>query len=73
MSKTQLERVRGKLKERGFITRNQCLTTVPAITRLSAIIQNLEEEGFVFTTKHERGDYVYKVVSYPEVKTLKIL
>ena len=73
MSKTQLERVRGKLEEKGMITRNQCLSTFPAITRLSAIIQKLEEEGYIFVTKRSHGDFVYKVVSSPPAKTLKIL
>ena len=35
------------------------------ISRLSAIIQNLEEDGWVFETKREKGDYVYVLVNEP--------
>jgi len=43
--KTQEQRVISKIKEQGFITRNQCLSTFPAITRLGAIICSLKKEG----------------------------
>jgi hypothetical protein len=32
--KTQLERVKAKLDRDGFVTRNECLSQFPAITRL---------------------------------------
>jgi hypothetical protein len=61
--KTQLERVRGRLHQVGHITRNQCLSQRPAITRLAARIDDLEREGYAFTERKERGDYRYDLVS----------
>lgn len=68
MKKTQLERVKNKLKESGYITRNQCLSTYPAITRLSAIMLLLKEEGWEYVGYSSNRDYVYKLVSYPQNK-----
>ena len=56
---TQLQRVKNKLQRDKMITRNQCLNVFPAITRLSALIQILEEQGWIFNTEHFRGDYRY--------------
>lgn len=70
--KTQLERVRARLEEFGFITRNQCLSDFPAITRLGARIDDLEHEGWVFEAKHEGGDYVYRVKAKPTAEQLAI-
>jgi hypothetical protein len=63
--KTQLERVRGRLHAAGYISRNQCLSQFPAITRLGARIDDLEHEGYVFEAKRQGGDYVYKLISRP--------
>lgn len=62
---TQTQRVEKRLVEVGYITRNQCLSVYPAITRLSAIIQVLEEKGFEFEAKDVKGDYVYKLIKTP--------
>jgi hypothetical protein len=66
---TQKERIIKKLMLDGYVTRNQCLRNF--ISRLSAIIQDLEEEGWVFKTSRNGGnykteaDYRYDVVSSP--------
>ena len=65
--KTQLERVRGRLHEKGFITRNQCLSQYPAITRLGARIADLKAKGYRFDPKRISGDYVYRLVSINSV------
>jgi len=54
--KTQEQRVISKIKEQGFITRNQCLSTFPAITRLGAIICSLKKEGWNFETENKNLD-----------------
>ena len=55
--KTQVKRM---IKERGYVTRNSALNR--KITRLSAIIQTLEEEGFKFNAFAYEGDWVYKQI-----------
>ncbi len=70
--KTQLERVRFKVHRDGYISRNQCLSQKPAITRLSARINDLEAEGYVFETKQVGGDYVYRLISKPAPKPLTL-
>jgi hypothetical protein len=61
--KTQLERIRGRLHEYGWITRSQCLSQYPAITRLGARICDLEAEGYVFKAEWKGGDYVYTLLA----------
>jgi hypothetical protein len=56
---SQLERTCARLRERGSISRNECLGTFPAITQRGARVDDLEKEGCVFDVKHEHGDYVY--------------
>ena len=56
---TQKQKVIAQLKAEGFVTRNWCLANY--ISRLSALIQDLEQDGFVFTTYRDEGDYGYKV------------
>lgn len=69
MKKSQKQRVINRLLERGEISRNQCLANY--ISRLSAIIQDLEEDGWIFETERRGGnykteaDYIYKVKSHP--------
>lgn len=63
---TQKDRVAKRLLQVGKISRNECLKNF--ISRLSAIIQDLEVEGWKFETKQEKGDYVYKVISTPYKK-----
>jgi hypothetical protein len=62
---SQLERVRRKLDRDGYVTRNECLSQFPAITRLGARIDDLERGGYVFKTENTGRDYVYRLVSKP--------
>lgn len=64
MRQTQEKWVEQQLAANGEITRNQCLRNY--ISRLSAIIQDLEEAGFVFAPFRRDGDYVYKLVHGPD-------
>lgn len=66
MKQSQKQWVISQLKEGGRISRNQCLER--RITRLSAIIQVLETEGYQFTPKWEGGDYVYHLKDVPKKK-----
>lgn len=65
MSKqTQLNFVKNRLDERGYITRNECLRN--RISRLSAIIYNLKEMGCKISGRRipysdDRWDYKYEV------------
>jgi len=63
---SQNERIRRKLARDGYVTRNQCLSQYPAITRLGARIKDLEKEGYIFNAAWRGGDYVYTVVTWPE-------
>lgn len=63
MKKSQKQRVIDRLLERGEISRNQCLSNY--ISRLSAIIQDLEEEGWEFKTDRLDNDYFYYVIKHP--------
>lgn len=65
---TQRQWVELRLRADGKITRNQCLSRVPAITRLSAIIQDLESDGWQFTATGVDGDYVYTLSDRPKEK-----
>lgn len=67
--KTQLERVKAKLERDGFVTRNECLSQFPAITRLGARICDLQEEGWTFKTENTGRDYVYRLVNRPTATT----
>jgi hypothetical protein len=61
---TQLERIKLKLRLHGYVTRNQCLSQFPAITRLGARIEDLErKERYVFRIENTGPDYVYHLVS----------
>lgn len=64
MKKTQRMWVEEQLLETGEISRNYCLANF--ISRLSAIIQDLEADGWVFETRKREGDYVYKLVDRPQ-------
>lgn len=63
---TQRQRVEKRLKEQGEIGRNECLRVY--ITRLAAIMLDLKKDGWEFLTVERGGDYVYKLVSYPQNK-----
>ncbi|MBR1146656.1 helix-turn-helix domain-containing protein [Bradyrhizobium sp. AUGA SZCCT0431] len=67
---TQNDRIKALLEKQNFVTRNHCLRTFPAITRLSARIMDLEKEGYVFKGENVHGDYVYTVTQKPAPKTL---
>ncbi len=67
-NKSQKQRVVGVLMRDGRITRNMCLNNY--ISRLSAIIQELEEEGWEFETKKVKGDYAYTVTKSPYKKVV---
>lgn len=64
---TQKQRVEKRLREMRIITRNECLRNY--ITRLSAIINDLKNEGWIFETEHFRGDYRYFLKSCPPEQT----
>lgn len=64
---TQKERVSKRLRERGVIYRNECIRNY--ITRLGAIIQTLEDEGWKFEAEHWRGDYRYFLKYAPPEQT----
>lgn len=57
---TQKQKVLNELKYKGEVSRNECLKNY--ITRLSAIIYDLKDEGYEFTEVRRGGDYVYKLV-----------
>lgn len=76
---TQKDFVINKLNTDGFITRNYCLNLYniqirPNITRLGAIINILNGEGWQIEGKHEKGDFVYEVINSPKKKiTYKVV
>ena len=62
--KSQIDRIKAKLERDSYVTRNECLRQFPAITRLGARIEDLEQKhGYVFTTENTGRDYVYRLVS----------
>lgn len=71
--KTQNDRVKDMLVKNGFVTRNHCLRSFPAITRLSARIDDLKDEGYEFKGKNVHGDFVYTVTKWPAAKQLQLL
>ena len=58
---TQKKWVLDQIKEKGFITRNECLKVY--ISRLGAIICDLQKDGYKFTAEYQKTpygqDYVY--------------
>lgn len=67
---TQKERIVSKLNKDGFVTRNECLARY--ISRLGAIIKNLEYEGWEFYKESFKGDYKY-IVKNKGVKQNKLI
>lgn len=57
-----------KLNKDGFITRNFALKNY--ISRLSAIILNLKNEGWKIEGRNDGGDYIYEVVGSPFKKEI---
>lgn len=77
MKKTQKEFVIDCLLKHGVISRNYCLKNY--ISRLSAIILDLQHEGWTFITftgkqkgfaERHHKNYYYQVISKPERKLL---
>jgi hypothetical protein len=60
---SQNERVRARVEKFGFISRNECLRQVPAITRLASRIKDLEKKGLKFRAEEVGNDYFYHLVS----------
>lgn len=73
---SQKEWVIQQLLDKGKISRNFALKNF--ISRLGAIIQDLEEEGFEFNAYYIKSDnggrnYVYEMTKYPfQVKTYQV-
>lgn len=64
-----------KLREKGWVSRNECLRMYPAIARLAARIDNLKEMGWNVDGKRDPfggNDYVYFLVSEPAPKQLTL-
>lgn len=70
---TQEQRVKKRLIERGYITRNQCLDTRPNITRLGAIICRLKKDGWDFHTDEKNNDFIYTVKVNPIKKLIPLM
>ena len=67
MNTTQLQFVKDKLNEDGMISRNHCLRNY--ISRLSAIILKLKNEGYIFTTYiSDNNDYIYSWEGFKELE-----
>ncbi|CAD7288251.1 helix-turn-helix domain-containing protein [Campylobacter suis] len=71
-SETQIDRVKTTLKEKGYITRNECLSRF--ISRLGAIIYRLKERGWEFRVEYFKTqygkDYKYTLVKLPMEETI---
>ena len=52
------------MRERGYITRNECLRMF--ISRLGAIVCTLKKEGMDITAEWKDGDYIYKLNDRPK-------
>lgn len=64
---TQKERIVKRLLATGQISRNECLRNF--ISRLGAIICDLEAEGWEFDAKYnENRDYIYRIIKTPYTK-----
>lgn len=72
MKKTQKARIVEELLKNGLVRRNWALSQFPAITRLGAIICQLEEEGWVFDSRYskDKSDYGYIMKSCPMKKSV---
>jgi len=68
---TQLNRIRAIIEVRGWISRNYCLLV--HITRLSAYILDLKNEGYEILGKKKNNDYVYTLLDRPKESEVKIV
>lgn len=66
MKQTQTQIVREQLLKDGSVSRNWALSL--RITRLAAIIQNLQEEGFLIEGRKDGGDWRYTLHDAPKPK-----
>ncbi len=71
MKLTQEQWIKEILDREGKISRNQALRNF--VTRLSARIGDLQQDGWTFDIKREEGDYVYVVKEKPAPKTLQLI
>ena len=71
MKNTQKNRTINKLLRDGYVTRNEDLRVF--ISRLGAIIWELEQEGWEFETKRNGTDYMYTVIKCPLTKQVYTL
>jgi hypothetical protein len=67
---TQKDIVLKQLRETGSVSRNWCLSRY--ISRLSAIMLDLKNEGVTFEGKDKDGDYVYYLYDTPTVREYKV-
>lgn len=67
---SQKQRVINKLLRDRYITRNECLRVVPAITRLGSLIKFLEYDNWSFEASYtaDKKDYEYRVEKCPYEK-----
>jgi hypothetical protein len=74
MHKSQKQRIIAKLKRDGTVSRNGCLSQFPAITRLGAIIQSLEDDGYEFKVNNwkKEKDCIYTWTNKPPEKEIII-
>lgn len=63
---SQKDIVLKQMREFGRVRRNWCLSRIPAITRLSAIMLDLKNEGVNFEPKEVDGDYHYILKDRPK-------
>lgn len=61
MSQTEL--IKQQLRTTGKVSRNWCLQRY--ISRLGALIQTLEDKGWIFKAYNHEGDYIYELVKDP--------
>lgn len=69
MKKSQKDFIKAQLAQYGEVSRNTALAN--GITRLSAIMLNLKNEGLNFTTFDRGGDYVYSTGEPKKVEPKK--
>jgi Helix-turn-helix domain len=71
--KSQNQRIIDLLERDGRVSRNQCLSMFPAITRLGARIDDLEKLGYEFRPERKGGDYVYRLIATPAARQMTLV
>ena len=71
---SQRKRIDMRLRERGEVSRNECLDKRPRITRLSAIIKDMRIAGWdiIAYWTDKKVDYIYKLITAPKKSEEKI-